>query len=469
MHRRLPHSLIATAIIVSMMIGCGNGSQQTVQWQDGPPPTPEPVDGPGSEPPPQPDNTPGAPNPEPSPEPSPKPAPEPPSDIPPPAPETCDPEVLCIVPVTINDGTVSEAYVQELTVQGGSGVGVTWKIVEGDLPDGLSLDGRNGPLSWEEFALVGEVDFMAATLAAKDLTEISGIAASRLQPGVLWIIDDSGGGPDLFAIDESGAVLQKYSISNATNRDWEDMAIGPGPDPDKEYLYIGDVGDNSASRGNYQIVRLEEPVVPAIRQDPIPLSAETFFFVYPDGPKNCEAILIDWQTAIIYLIQKTGGIGRVYAFPSPMDDSWTAAHPTTLLPVSAVGMVSGQVTGADASRDAERVLVRQYDLIWEYARTPGAPFATIFDEVPVAVAVGAAKDQQYESICYSGDGTEIVTVTEKAGGADVPVYVASATPGALSSSIAGIPSAPGTFSFAVQAKDTSGATATRAFDITIAP
>src|SRR5687767_740050 len=39
------------------------------------------------------------------------------------------------------------------------------------------------------------------------LTEVSGVVASRAQPGLLWVHDDSGTGAILFAIDLQGHLL----------------------------------------------------------------------------------------------------------------------------------------------------------------------------------------------------------------------------------------------------------------------
>jgi hypothetical protein len=352
-------------------------------------------------------------------------------------------------------------------VQGGSGAGYTWSIVDGEIPGGLSIDGRNEGLSWGDPILTGYVDYQATGLAAGDLTEISGLVASRLNPGVLWALDDSGNGPDLFALDEDGNLLQKYTIANATNRDWEDLTIGRGSNPDEEYLYVGDFGDNSSSRSNYQIVRVAEPIVPVERTGTISLTGAVFYFRYPDGPRNCEAMLMDWEDGIIYLIQKASGVGHVYKFPSGMAPSWDATHPVDLIQASGTGIVSGLITGASSSRDGERVLIRQYGNIWEYVRPAGAEFEDIFDEDPLPVDVGGATGQQYEAIAYSSDGTALYTSTEKAGSATIPIYRADADEGPLDTTISGTPSSAGTYTFTVQVKDSAGDVASREFTLDV--
>ena len=53
------------------------------------------------------------------------------------------------------------------------------------------------------------------------------------------------------------------NIDGARCRDWEDIAIGPGPDPNQHYLYIGDIGDNRGEYREIVVYRVPEPRVGA--------------------------------------------------------------------------------------------------------------------------------------------------------------------------------------------------------------
>ncbi|MHC5036339.1 MAG: putative Ig domain-containing protein [Planctomycetota bacterium] len=359
------------------------------------------------------------------------------------------------------DGFLGQAYGQMLNAIGGSGCGYTWSVASGSLPPGLTLDGRNAPLGWNTFSLSGNVDLSWSP----ELIEISGVAVSRRNPGVLWVHDDSGAAAVFYAIDDQGTILQKYQV-NIAAQDWEDMGIGPGPDPSKEYLYIGDFGDNATSRSNYRIVRVEEPIIPATIQPTITVPHQAFYFLYPVGSRNCETLLIDWETAVVYVCEKVGGAGNVYKFPGPMLSSWTPASPVTLTQVTAGGVMPSTLTGGDASRDARRVIVRSYGgTCWEYARPAGSPFDAIFTQTPSTVSIPGG--QQYEAIAYAADGAMLYTVTEKASAATVPIYRATAVPGPFDTTISGIPSAAGGFPFVIQVMDSAGNTATRAFSISV--
>src|SRR6185295_4584513 len=82
------------------------------------------------------------------------------------------------------------------------------------------------------------------TIKEKSITESSGLAASRTAPGAYWTHNDSGDGPFIYAFDTRGNMLGIFRVTGANNRDWEDIATGPGPRPNHSYLYIGDTGDN---------------------------------------------------------------------------------------------------------------------------------------------------------------------------------------------------------------------------------
>ncbi|MFH1727012.1 MAG: putative Ig domain-containing protein [Pseudomonadota bacterium] len=360
---------------------------------------------------------------------------------------------------SLSNGTIGTSYSESLEAIGGTETGYTWSITSGSLPNGLSIDGNNNTLNWGSFSFNGNVD----QSMSPDLTEISGVVASRLNPGVFWVMDDSGGGSDFYAIDGLGNILQEYQVG-ASNHDWEDIAIGPGPDENTEYIYIGDVGDNSETRTNYKVVRIEEPEVPATRStSAISLSYNSFYFLYPDGSHNCETMFVDWETSIVYLVQKTSGSVKVYKFPTEMDPAWTSSFPVTLTQITSTGVPNLVYTGGDSSRDSQRIVLRDYSSIWEYARPQDGSFDDIFLAAPTYV--GSVSGYQYEAVCYSSDGIDMYTYTETH--TTAPIYQAMASEGPLDTTISGTPTNAGVFDFTVQVMDSSGETATRNISIVV--
>ena len=101
-----------------------------------------------------------------------------------------------------------------------------------------------------------------------ELVEASGLVESRKNAHVLWSHNDRNHLNRLFAFNTAGKHLGIYWINGVDNRDWEDMAIGPGPQPGVDYLYIGDVGDNDSVHDFKYIYRVPEPVVD-FNQEPV--------------------------------------------------------------------------------------------------------------------------------------------------------------------------------------------------------
>ena len=53
----------------------------------------------------------------------------------------------------------------------------------------------------------------------RDIAEASGLVASRMHSGVLWILNDGGDAPVLYAVDMQGAHVGRVHIRNAQNVD----------------------------------------------------------------------------------------------------------------------------------------------------------------------------------------------------------------------------------------------------------
>ena len=63
--------------------------------------------------------------------------------------------------------------------------------------------------------------------------------------------NDSGGEAALYAFNEKGEILATYPVQGAKNKDWEDITL------DKDFVYIGDHGNNFASREGLKIYKIK--------------------------------------------------------------------------------------------------------------------------------------------------------------------------------------------------------------------
>ena len=198
---------------------------------------------------------------------------------------------------------------------------------------------------------LGEPLERVGTLADPAIREASGIVASRRHPGIFWVHNDSGNGPELFAVRRSGALVRSYRVA-APNLDWEDIATD-----DAGHLYLADIGNNKLVLPVRVLHQIDEPdpaVEPAPGQSLAVVSSH--FFRYPDGtPFDAEALVIRDRHALIVSKRLDGQPAVIYELP--LDRPSPLLRP--LMPTR-VGSLPGNakaVTGADLSRDGRRLAV----------------------------------------------------------------------------------------------------------------
>jgi hypothetical protein len=236
--------------------------------------------------------------------------------------------------------------------------------------------------------------------------EISGMVASRQNAGVLWVHNDSDDRPRLFAINTQAELLGICNVAGAKQRDWEDIAIGPGPDPNREYLYIGDIGDNRAQRPEVVIYRVPEPKISAATGlGMMPIGpAEAIHLTYPGGPRDAETLLVDPLTRDIYVIAKRELLSKVYraAFPQ------STTEPTRMEAVTTLPW--GFAVAGDVSPDGREVIVRGMFNASLWTRPAGEPLWHAFagKQVPLPLA----REPQGEAICFDREGLGYFTISE---------------------------------------------------------
>ena len=251
--------------------------------------------------------------------------------------------------------------------------------------------------------------------------ESSGLATAS-SGEVVYTHNDSGDEARFFAVGLDGRTRTTYVLPGVEPRDWEDMARGPD-EQGRSSLWLGDIGDNSASRENGLLVhRVAEPV--AADQERVTTEAPTSFRLrYPDGPQDAEALLVHPRTGRLYLVTKPlSGTPRVYAAPQPLD----AGAPNVLeqvaeAPTESTGTAGGPgigsfanslVTAGDIAPDGTRVALRTYTDLYEWP-VPGDDVAAAFDAEPTVTPLPPT--EQGEGLAYAADGRSVLLSTEGAG------------------------------------------------------
>ncbi|AGP33903.1 cell wall anchor protein [Sorangium cellulosum] len=253
------------------------------------------------------------------------------------------------------------------------------------------------------------------SLTSTDIVEISGLAASRVNPGILYAHSENNA--NFVAIQKTNAAVVGSYVAGVFPWDWEDIATGPCPAG--SCIFMGDIGRISGHPLPYPttfaVVRMKEPNL-AAGETSGTVSGDRFPFQYPDTPQNAEALMVHPTTGDIYVVTKEGttGVSKVYKFPSPLPAPGTLS---TLIHVADLQMPLGpdenfrSVTAGAIHPCADRFLLRTYRAVYEYRAPAGAGFEAAFAASPVALT--DTVEGQGESIEYEADGSGYFTMTER--------------------------------------------------------
>lgn len=196
-----------------------------------------------------------------------------------------------------------------------------------------------------------------------EIKEASGIASSKENPHMFWTHNDSGNKPELFLIDANAKCKTTVFLSGIKNRDWEDIAVGPGPMKDRSYIYVGDIGDNSAQHEIKFIYRFIEPKLYCTTKQISISEFDTIKFSLPDGIRDTESLMIDPLTKNIYIISKREP-KEVHVYKLPFPQSTTEVITAALvLKIPYTFIVAG-----DISADGSEVLIKSYSNIYYWKK-----------------------------------------------------------------------------------------------------
>ncbi|MFN7134649.1 MAG: hypothetical protein ACK4N5_21395 [Myxococcales bacterium] len=243
------------------------------------------------------------------------------------------------------------------------------------------------------------------TVSDPALGELSGIVASRSQPGVYFVHNDSGDAARFFAIDASGALLAEYRLDGVTAVDFEDIDLGPCPSG--TCLFIGDVGDNLRRRGEVVIYRVPEPTVERGAKART-LQADALRFTYPDGAHDVEALFAHPRTGELFVVTKHPDTVAVYAVSQTGGDVQQARRIASFKPPEE-GVL---FTAGNLHPDGARLLLRAYGALFEL-RGSSEDVAALFNS-PFR-ALTPPDELQGEAIAWLADGTGWISVAEGAG------------------------------------------------------
>lgn len=247
------------------------------------------------------------------------------------------------------------------------------------------------------------------------LSEISGVVVGRLNPEVLWVHNDSGHEPILYALNREGALVGSWTL-DVPSGDIEDIAAGYGADGTPE-LWLGRIGDNEKDKESIALYRVDEPLVvegEEIEHTLAEADIDTLTLTYPEGPRNCETLLLDPVSGDLLLVTKdTDGLSDVYRKAAPHTDGETAVleHVASLTFGGEALPGSKTTTGGEFSPDGAWIAVRTYSsTAWLWRRDQSATLADAFNSE--ACPLDLPTETQGESLCFDADGGSVIAISE---------------------------------------------------------
>jgi len=236
-------------------------------------------------------------------------------------------------------------------------------------------------------------DNVVCRFGDKRFTEISGLATSLRHAGVLYLHNDSGDGPFIYAVDSSTCkTLATFNVRGIDPRDVE--AIATGRDAQGQpVIWFADIGDNLDS---WPYVRIHEIREPTRLRDKT-MSATSFRFTYGDMPHNAETLLANPAKPELWILTKQLAHGSLYRLP-------IALNTAEINIARKVRREGGLVTDGAVSPDGRRYVLRDYDDAYIYA---GLPPGRLVATVPLPFQV------QGEAITWAPDGRSLLIASER--------------------------------------------------------
>ncbi len=262
-------------------------------------------------------------------------------------------------------------------------------------------------------------------LENQDITEASGIVASRLHAGILWVANDGGDAPALHAVDMRGAHIGRVNIRNAQNVDWEDLAAFRVNNT--AFLLIGDFGDNHARRKQNDLYFVREPDI-SDHPGQFDFSVDWYRrirFVFEDGPRDCEAVAVDPDRNQILLLTKRTAPPVLYALPlrtekeEPLMVARRLAVVDNMVPSAAAslsgdvrfGKIRSQPTSMDISPNGSEIAILTYGDGYLYRRPAHLGWPAVFRKPPELIGMPALR--QAEALCFTANGQSLIVTSEQ--------------------------------------------------------
>lgn len=235
------------------------------------------------------------------------------------------------------------------------------------------------------------------------IAEASGIAASKGLPGHFWTHNDSGNKPDVYLLNNKAQLVSTIHLEGTHNRDWEDIAEGAGPIPQKQYVYVGDIGNNIRLDLNTHVYRF--PVPSQVPPAKFSIKPDVLHITFPDGPRDAETLMIDPISGNLYIVSKREKAVGIYKAPVM---HFKDGDRVTLQKVGTVPYT--WITAGDISEDGHHIVIKDRNHVYYWNRKTGESVEAAMARA--AVVLPYVPEKQGEGVAVMPDNSGYVTISE---------------------------------------------------------
>lgn len=193
-------------------------------------------------------------------------------------------------------------------------------------------------------------------------------------------VNDSGDSGRVFVVDPATGETTGVTSWTGEPRDVEALAVGPDG-----AVWVGDIGDNGASRDTIEVLKVPVGTGDATVQP------ERYSFSYPGGARDAEALLVHPRTGRLYIVSKSIFGGGFYAAPRVLEPGENQ--------LSQLADAPAIVTDGAFFPDGRHLVVRDYGRAVVYA----------FPSLEPVGGVALPDQRQGEGIAVADEGTLLIS------------------------------------------------------------
>ncbi|WP_231465373.1 hypothetical protein [Pedobacter sp. Leaf132] len=245
----------------------------------------------------------------------------------------------------------------------------------------------------------------------KEISEISGLYVAN--SNLIYVHNDSGDTSRFFAMDAKGNLISTiYFKGDVSNKhlgvtDCEDIAAGPGPVKNQNYIYLGDIGDNSSNRPYITVYRFLEP---GKLSNKMQIKSEAVHLKYPNGAQDAETLMIDpISKELIIVSKRQDTVGMFSASIAFKDGDTITMKKEGNLFLPGKGMWKYVVSG-DISRDGRQIILKTYTNVYYWLRNGRESISQTLHRPPTKLPY--ILEPQGEAVGFTPDGKFYYSISE---------------------------------------------------------